>query len=107
MSLMTAYGNDKAADLVFAQQVLGYGRSGDVLLAISTSGNSVNVLHAARVAKTAGMRVISLTGADGGKLEALSDILLSAPSSETYQIQEYHLPIYHTICLALEKEFFV
>ena len=107
VSLMTAYGNDKAADLVFAQQVLGYGRSGDVLLAISTSGNSVNVLHAARVAKTAGMRVISLTGADGGKLEALSDILLSAPSSETYQIQEYHLPIYHTICLALEKEFFV
>ncbi len=106
VSMMTAYNNDKQADLVFAQQVLGYGKKGDVLLAISTSGNSENVLHAARVAKVMGIKVISLTGKTGGKLKELSDILLSVPSTITYQIQEYHLPIYHALCLALEKEAF-
>lgn len=106
VSLMTAYSNDNAADLVFAQQVLGYGRPGDVLLGLSTSGNSENVLHAARIAKIMGIGVISMTGMGGGKLRELSDVLLAAPSTVTYQIQEYHLPIYHTICLALEAEFF-
>lgn len=107
VALLTAYSNDKAADLIFAQQVLGYGKTGDVLLNISTSGNSINVLHAARVAKALGLKVISLTGEGGGKLKLLSDILLPVPSKITYQIQEYHLPIYHTICLALEKQFFL
>lgn len=107
VGLMTAYSNDNAADLVFAQQVLGYGQAGDVLLAISTSGNSGNVLHAARIAKAVGIDVISLTGAGGGKLKNLSDILLAVPSSVTYQIQEYHLPIYHAICLAVEAQLFV
>ncbi len=106
VGLMTAYSNDKASDLVFAQQVLGYGKPGAVLLAISTSGNSVNVLHAARVAKAMDMSVVSLTGKGGGALKELSDLLLDVPSTVTYQIQELHLPIYHAICLALEHEFF-
>ena len=106
VSLITAYSNDKAPDLVFAQQVFGYGRPGDVLLAISTSGNSANVLHAARIARTLGLEVISMTGEGGGKLKDLSDVLLAVPSRVTYQIQEYHLPIYHAICLALEAQFF-
>lgn len=106
VSLMTAYSNDNTADLIFAQQVLGYGRSGDVLLAISTSGNSSNVLHAAKIARVIGIKVISLTGKSGGKLKGLSDVLLAAPSTVTYQIQEYHLPIYHAICLALEAHFY-
>lgn len=105
-ALMTAYGNDNTADLVFAQQVFGYGKDNDVLLAISTSGNSGNVLHAARVARAMGLKVISLTGEKGGALAELSDILLDVPSSITHQIQELHLPVYHTICLAVETELF-
>ena len=106
IALMTAFNNDKASELVFAQQVLGYGRKGDVLLAISTSGNSENVVHAAKISHALGIKVISMTGESGGKLRAFSDVLLNVPSSSTYQIQELHLPIYHTICLALEQEFF-
>lgn len=106
VSLMTAYSNDRQPDLVFAQQVLGYGHSGDILIAISTSGNSASVLHAARVARVMGIKVISLTGQTGGKLKEFSDILLAVPSQVTYQIQEYHLPVYHTICLALEKQIY-
>ena len=105
-ALMTAYGNDNTADLVFAQQVFGYGKANDVLLAISTSGNSGNVLHAARVARAMGLKVIGLTGEKGGALAELSDILLNVPSGITYQIQEMHLPIYHTLCLAVEAELF-
>ena len=106
VSLMTAYSNDKTADLIFAQQVLGYGKLGDVLISISTSGNSANILHAAKVANALGVKVISLTGNSGGKLGELSDILLNVPSEITYQIQELHLPLYHTICLILETELF-
>lgn len=106
VGLMTAYANDKASNLVFAQQVVGYGEKGAVLLAISTSGNSENILHAARVAKAVGMSVISLTGEGGGALRELSDILINVPSNITYQIQELHLPVYHALCLALEHEFF-
>ena len=105
-ALMTAYGNDNTADLVFAQQVFGYGKTNDVLLAISTSGNSGNVLHAARVARAMGLKVISLTGEKGGALAELSNILLNVPSGITYQIQEMHLPLYHTLCLAVEAELF-
>ena len=92
--------------LVFAQQVFGLGREGDVLLAISTSGNSQNVLYAAQVARAFGISVISLTGMGGGKLRALTDILLAVPDKETYRIQELHLPIYHALCIAAEEEFF-
>ena len=105
-ALMTAYANDNAADFAIAQQVLGYGKPGDVLIAISTSGNSANVLHAARIAKVAEVKVISLTGEGGGKLRGLSDVCIAVPSRITYQIQELHLPVYHCICLALEAELF-
>lgn len=106
IALGTAFANDQAPDLVFAQQVFGLGREGDVLLAISTSGNSQNVLYAAQVARAFGISVISLTGMGGGKLRALTDILLAVPDKETYRIQELHLPIYHALCIAAEEEFF-
>lgn len=105
-SLLTAYSNDQAPELSFAQQVLGYGNNGDILIAISTSGNSKNVIYAAQIAKVQGMKVISLTGNTGGKLKEISDILINVPSDETYIIQEYHLPIYHAICAAVENEMF-
>lgn len=106
VALMTAFSNDQSAQYVFAQQVLGYGQPGDVLLAISTSGNSENILHAARVARVKGVQVIGLTGESGGKLKALSDIAICVPSAVTYQIQEYHLPIYHCLCACVENELF-
>jgi D-sedoheptulose 7-phosphate isomerase len=105
-ALTSAFSNDNASDLIFAQQVLGYGSKHDVLIAISTSGNSKNILYAAQIAKVIGIKVISLTGKTGGKLKNLSDVLLNAPETETYKIQEYHLPIYHCLCLALENEFY-
>ena len=105
-ALSTAYANDVAPELCFAQQVLGYGNPGDILWGISTSGNSANVLYAAQVAKAKGLTVIGMTGQGGGKLKEWSDICIAAPSAETYQIQEYHLPLYHAICLAVEAHFF-
>lgn len=104
--LSTAYLNDCEPLLCFAQQVNGYGETGDVFLGISTSGNSKNVLFAAAVAHAKGMRVIGLTGKEDSKLSAASDICIKAPETETYMIQEYHLPIYHCLCLMLEEEFF-
>ena len=106
VSLITAFSNDKTSELAFAQQVLGHGREGDALLAISTSGNSVNILHAAKIAKCLGVNVIGLTGKTGGKLAAYTDVLLNAPATITHHIQEFHLPIYHTLCLAMETEIF-
>lgn len=106
IGLTSAYANDMAPDLAFAQQVLGLGRKGDTFLAISTSGNSSNVLYACKVAKIQKMNIIGLTGETGGKMKDLCDVLICAPSKETFKIQEYHLPIYHSICLALEYEFF-
>ena len=106
VGLLTAYANDVAPDLNFAQQVLGQGKKGDVLIAISTSGNSENVIYAVEVAKAMNITSISLTGKTGGKLKNLSDITIAVPETETYKIQELHLPVYHTICLAVEAEFF-
>lgn len=105
-ALMTAYTNDNSAEMAFAQQVLSYGRPGDILLGITTSGNSINVLHAARIARVSGVHVIALTGESGGKVKALSDVCICAPSAITYQIQEYHLPIYHCLCACVENELF-
>lgn len=105
-SLMTAYSNDKAPDLVFAQQVLGYGKRNDLLISISTSGNSKNCVYASKVAKALNMKVISLVGKKECMLDNYSDIIIHAPSEETYRIQEYHLPIYHAICLIIEEEMF-
>jgi D-sedoheptulose 7-phosphate isomerase len=104
--LSTAFANDKAPDVCFAQEVLGYGKSGDVLLGISTSGNSKNVVYAAQVAKTIGINVIALTGEKENKLERYASVNIKTPSSVTFKIQEFHLPVYHAICLALENEFF-
>lgn len=105
-ALSTAYMNDCEPLLCFAQQVNGYGKVGDVFLGISTSGNSKNVLYAAVTAHVKGMKVIGLTGARNSKLEQLSDVCIKAPQTETYMIQELHLPIYHCLCLMLESRFF-
>ena len=105
-ALSTAYMNDCEPLLCFAQQVNGYGKSGDVFLGISTSGNSKNVLFAAITAHARGMKVIGLTGAKDSKLKNMSDVCIKAPQTETYMIQELHLPIYHCLCLMLEDKFF-
>lgn len=105
-SLTTAFMNDANADLVFAQQVNGYGKPGDVFLGISTSGNSKNVLYAAVNAKAKGLKVIGLIGARESKLMKYADVCIRVPETETYKIQEYHLPVYHCLCLMLEENFF-
>ena len=105
-ALITAYVNDGDPQLCFAQQVNGYGKPGDVFLAISTSGNSKNVLYAATVAKAKGMQVVGLTGGRKNKLAAISNVCIGVPATVTYQIQELHLPVYHCLCQMLEERFF-
>lgn len=105
-ALTTACLNDVDGLSVFAQQLFGYGRAGDVFLGISTSGNSQNIINAAIVAKALGIKVIGLTGADGGELASMADIVVKVPEKETYKIQELHLPIYHCWCMMLEQTFF-
>ena len=105
-SLTTAFMNDAIPVLVFAQQVNGLGRAGDVFLGISTSGNSQNVLYAAVAAKSKGLKVIGLTGGRENKLMGYADVCIRVPETETYKIQELHLPVYHSLCLMLEERFF-
>ncbi len=105
-ALTTAYINDVDGYGVFAQQLLGFGRPGDVFLGISTSGNSKNIISATVVARALGIRVVGLTGANGGELAQVADIAVKVPESETYMIQELHLPVYHCWCLMLEERFF-
>lgn len=105
-SLTTAFMNDAMPELTFAQQVNGYGKPGDVYLGISTSGNSKNVLYAAVTAKSKGLKVIGLTGEKESKLMELADVCIRVPETETYKIQELHLPVYHCLCLMLEDKFF-
>ena len=105
-ALESAYANDAAPDLAFAQQVLALGKEGDVLLGITTSGNSANVIYATRAAKAIGMTSVVLTGGTGGKIKDMCDCAVVVPAKETYKVQEYHLPVYHTLCLAIENEFF-
>lgn len=105
-ALLTAVGNDTAYRMVFAQQVYGYGNCGDVLIAMSTSGNSENVVEAAKTARVKGLKVIGITGLRDSKLELYSDVCLKMPSEETYRIQEYTLPVYHALCAMLEAELF-
>lgn len=104
--LTTAFSNDVDPGMAFAQQVIGYGREGDVFLGITTSGNSENVVLAAVAARAKGMKVIGLAGRDGGQMKAKADVCIVAPEQETYKIQELHLPIYHALCLMLEEHFF-
>lgn len=105
-SLTTAFMNDAVPVLIFAQQVNGLGKAGDVFLGISTSGNSKNVLYAVVAAKSKGLKVIGLTGQNENKLEEFADVCIHVPETETYKIQELHLPVYHCLCLMLEEKFF-
>lgn len=105
-ALTTAYINDVDGYGVFAQQLFGFGREGDVFLGISTSGNSKNIMSATVVARALGVKVIGLTGVKGGELASVADVCVKAPETETYMIQELHLPIYHCWCLMLEERFF-
>ena len=105
-ALTTAFMNDANADLIFAQQVNGYGKPNDVFLGISTSGNSKNVLYAAITAKSKGLSVIGLTGEAESRLSEIADVCIRVPEIETYKIQELHVPVYHCLCLMLEEYFF-
>jgi D-sedoheptulose 7-phosphate isomerase len=105
-SLTSAIANDICADMIFGQQVLGYGKKGDVLWGISTSGNSKNICYALMVAKTTGLKTIGLTGRNGGQFIDLCDTVINVGGNITSHIQELHLPIYHTICLMIESYFF-
>lgn len=105
-ALTTAYMNDCEPLLCFAQQVNGFGKSEDVFLGISTSGNSKNILYAAVTAKAKGMKVIGLTGQKDSKLSELANVCIKVPETETYMIQELHLPVYHCLCLMLEEKNF-
>jgi len=105
-SLNTAVINDIDGDAIFAQQLCGYGKEGDVFLGISTSGNSKNIIYAAVTAKAKKLQVIALTGCSGGALRSFADVSIIVPEIETYKIQELHLPIYHCLCLMVEERLF-
>jgi phosphoheptose isomerase len=104
--LISAIANDTDANLIFAQQVIGYGNKGDILLALSTSGNSQNILDAIITAKAKGMTVIGMTGETGGKIASVCDILINVPGKSTVSVQELHLPVYHALCLMIETSLF-
>lgn len=105
-SLTTAFMNDSLPELVFAQQINGYGKAGDIYLGISTSGNSKNILYAAITAKAKKLKVIGLTGQRKSRLMDFADVCICVPETETYKIQELHLPVYHCLCMMLEDKFF-
>ena len=102
----TAVSNDLGGTLGAAQQLFALGRKGDVMIAISTSGNAENIRYACEVAKLKGIKVIGMTGSKGGKLAELADVVIRVPADQTYRIQEYHLPIYHALCLMIEEKYF-
>lgn len=105
-ALNSAFCNDVDPELIYAQSVMAMGKTGDVLIAMSTSGNAKNVFAAAKVAKGLGLTVIGLTGKGGGKLSEIADICIRVPETETFKVQELHLPVYHYLCAATEEEFF-
>lgn len=104
--ILTAFANDKSWDTAIAQQLYGLGRSGDCLIVLSTSGNSKNCIYAVLVAKAKGIKTIAFTGCSGGQLREICDDCICVPETETYKVQELHLPIYHCLCAMLEEEFF-
>jgi D-sedoheptulose 7-phosphate isomerase len=106
VGILSAFANDRSWDAAMAQRLYALGRSGDVVILISTSGNSKNCLYAATLARAMGIGVIALTGEGGGELAKISDVAIKAPETETYKVQELHLPIYHCIAATLEEEFF-
>lgn len=105
-ALMTAFINDVKPDMVYAQQVYGYAKPEDLVIGITTSGNSANVVNAIRVAKDMGVKTVALTGKTGGKLYEIADVTVRVPETETYKVQEYHLPVYHYLCAKTEETFF-
>ena len=105
-ALNSAFSNDVEPELVYAQGVLALAKPADTLIAISTSGNSKNILRAAEVAKALGVTVVALTGSTGGGLFEIADVCIRVPECETYKVQELHLPVYHYICAAIEAHFF-
>ncbi|MDY3279228.1 MAG: SIS domain-containing protein [Eubacteriales bacterium] len=105
-ALIAAIVNDLDGGNMFAQQVMAYGKPGDVLLGISTSGNAENVCRAVQCAKALGLYTIALTGQSGGRLSGMADLLLNVEAQETYRVQELHLPLYHQLCMRLEASFF-
>ena len=105
-ALGAAFNNDVDPELTYAQATLALGKAGDVFIGLSTSGNAKNVAAAARVARGLGLVVIGMSGEGGGKLAALSDIAIRVPESETFKIQELHLPVYHAICAEVEEYFY-
>ena len=106
VGILSAFANDRSFEAAMAQRLYALGRSGDVVILISTSGNSKNCLYAATLARAMGIGVIALTGEGGGELSKISDVAIKAPETETYKVQELHLPIYHCIAAMLEEEFF-
>lgn len=105
-ALNTAFSNDVDPNLIYAQQLFGLGKKGDVLLGISTSGNAKNVAETVRLAKAMGITTVGLTGGTGGLLKELCDYSITVPEKETFMVQELHLPVYHAICAACEEYFF-
>lgn len=106
VAVLSAFINDEDPEMLYAQLVYGYARENDLVIGISTSGNSANIVNALRVAKSLGVKTVALTGEMPSKLSELCDVTVKAPSKETFEIQEYHLPIYHYLCAAVEKHFF-
>lgn len=105
-SYLTAVGNDYGYDMIFARLISGLGQKGDILVGISTSGNSANILQAFEVCREKGVRTIAMTGASGGKMKALSDLLINIPSTDTPRIQEAHITVGHIICELVEQAMF-
>lgn len=105
-SLISAFSNDVEPDMVYAQLVYGYAKENDLVIGISTSGNSGNVVNAVIVAKALGAKALALTGKENSRLSEISDVCIRVPETETYKVQEYHLPVYHYLCAEAEKEFF-
>lgn len=105
-AVLSAFANDVDASLVYAQLVYGYARKGDLLIGLSTSGNSKNVVAAARVAKAVGISALALTGSRESNLSAICDRTVRVPETETFKVQELHLPIYHYLCAYMENEIF-
>ena len=106
VAVLSAYINDVEPEMMYAQLVYGYGRKEDLLIGLSTSGNSKNVVNAVKVANALGMKTLSLTGENGGALARISNVTVKVPETETYKVQEYHLPVYHYLCLKAEEHFF-
>lgn len=105
-AILSAFINDVDPEMMYAQLVYGYAKEADLLIGLSTSGNSQNVVNAIEVAKCMGVKVLSMTGKAESKMSELSDVTIRVPETETYKVQEYHLPVYHYLCAEVEKVFF-